>query len=150
MSLPRVFFDATVWISSLYKPSGFSGAIVGIALQHRFITITSSEIQKEVSRWISRQKKQLELSNHRVSLMQKIRPTSVAFAESDLSAWLEIPETDRHVITGAVKGDAEVLVSDNVRHLAKPSAKRAIPHILNPLQFLAWFRKFEEKAKADS
>lgn len=145
MNPPRVFFDATVWISALISPSGLSGLILSIAEQKPFITLTSSAIQGEVSRWISRQKKQFELNNHRVSFIQKIRPESIDLAENDSSPWTEIPETDRHVIAGSVKGNADVLVSDNIRHLNKPAAKRAIPHIFTPIEFLKWFRKLDEK-----
>ncbi len=145
MKLQRVFFDATVWISALISPSGLNGFILSIAGQKAFITLTSSSIQGEVSRWISRQKKQLELSNHQVFFQHKIQPESIDLVESDLQPWTEIPETDRHVIAGAVKGNADVLVSDNIRHLNKPAAKRAIPHILTPLEFIVWFRKLEDK-----
>ena len=148
MNPPRVFFDATVWISALISPSGIGGLLLFFAEQKSFVTLTTSEIQTEVSRWISRQKKQLELNNRRVSLIQRIRPTSVPFTEDDLSLWPDVPETDRHVIAGAVKGNADVLVSDNIRHIAKPSAKKAISHIFTHLQFLAWFKKLDEKTEA--
>lgn len=143
MTLPRVFFDATVWISALIKPSGLSGLVLSIAEQKSFIPLTTSEIQGEVSKWIWRQKKQLELNDHRISIIQRIRPESVRLLESDLQTWVEIPETDKHVVAGAVKGNADILVSDNIRHLAKPSAKRAIRNIFTPLQFLAWLREKE-------
>ena len=144
MSSPRVFFDATVWISALISPSGLSGLLLSIAENKGFVTLTTSEIQSEVSAWISRQKKQLELNGHRVSLMQRIRPESITIPSNALSSWQDVPETDRHVIAGAAKGNADILVSDNIRHIAKPSAKKAFSHIFTPLQFLAWLRKREE------
>lgn len=141
----RVFFDATVWISALINPSGLNGLILSFAEKKLFDTFTSSSIQGEVSRWISRQKKPLELSNHRVAFLQIIRPGIIDLVEDDLSAWLEIPETDRHVIAGAVKGNADIVISNNIRHLRKPSAKRAIPHIFTPLEFVAWFNNADKE-----
>jgi len=144
MSRHRIFLDATVWISALISPSGLSGLVLSFAERKLFDALTSPIIQGEVSRWISRQKKQLELNNHRVAFLQIIRPESIDLAEDDFSIWPEIPETDRHVIAGAVKGNANILISDNIRHLKKPSAKKCIPHIFTPLEFVAWFNKSGE------
>lgn len=144
MSLQRVFFDATVWISALHKPDGFNAGLLNIACHKAFITLHSPGVSEEVTRWISKHKKpekQLELSGHHVSLIQIIRPVQVQISSDDLSGWQEVPESDRHIVAAAVKGNSDIIVTGNMRHINKPSVREAVKHVMNPLQFLVWFKK---------
>lgn len=143
MSLHRVFFDATVWISAIHKPAGFNAGLLNIASHKAFITLYSHGISEEITRWISRHKKpekQLELSGHHVSFIQTIRPVQVQIFLDDYSGWKDVPESDRHVVAAAVKGNADIIVTGNMRHINKPSVREAVKHVMNPLQFLMWFR----------
>ena len=144
MSLHRVFFDATVWISAIQKPAGFNAGLLNIASHKAFVTLYSPGISEEITRWVSRHKKpekQLELSSRHVSLIQVIRPVQVEISTDDLSSWRDVPESDRHVVAAAVEGNAHVIVTGNLRHINKPSVKELVKHIMNPLQFLVWFKE---------
>lgn len=144
MSLHRVFFDATVWISAIHKPAGFNAGLLNIASQKAFVTLYSPGVSEEITRWISRQKKlekQLELSGRHVSFIQTIRPVQVQISSDDLPKWQDVPESDRHVVAAAVKGNADIIITGNLRHINKPSVREAVEHVMNPLQFLLWFQK---------
>lgn len=144
MSLHRVFFDATVWVSAINKPDGFNAGLLNIACHKAFITLYSPGVSEEITRWISRHKKpekQLELSGHYVSLIQTIRPVQVRISPNDLPRWEDVPESDRHVVAAAVNGKADIIVTGNMRHINKPSVREFVKHVMNPLQFLVWFKK---------
>lgn len=147
MSLPRVFFDATVWISALHKPAGFNAALLNIACHKAFVTLSSPGISEEITRWIARHPKPeqtIALRGNHVALIQSINPVFVEISPRDLSKWVDVPESDRHVVAAAVKGKADIIVTANTRHIGKPSVRGAVGHVFNPLQFLVWFRKSHE------
>ncbi len=144
MSLHRFFFDATVWISAIHKPAGFNAGLLNIASHKTFVTLYSPGISEEITRWISKQKKpakQLELSSRHVSLLQAIRPEQVQISSDDFSRWRDVPESDRHVVAAAVEGNAHIIVTGNLRHINKPSVRGLVKYIMNPLQFLVWFKE---------
>lgn len=144
MSLHRVFFDATVWISAIHKPDGFNAGLLNIASHKAFVTLCSPGVSEEITRWITKHRKpekQLELSGRHVSLIQTIRPGQVQIAPDDLAKWQDVPESDRHVVAAAVNGKADIIVTGNMRHINKPSVREFVEHVMNPLQFLVWFKK---------
>ena len=143
MSLYLVFFDATVWISAIHKPVGFNAGLLNIACHKAFMTLYSPGVSEEITRWISRHKKpekQVELSGRHVFLIQTIRPEQVQISPDDFPQWPGVPESDRHVVAAAVKGNADIIVTGKMRHINKPSVRDAVKHVMNPLQFLVWFK----------
>ncbi len=69
----------------------------------------------------------------------------VSISLDDLPKWQDVPDSDRHVVAAAVIGKADIIVTGNLRHINKPSVREAVEHVMNPLQFLMWFKKTQTR-----
>ena len=139
MFLPqRIFLDAYVLVTAANSPEGGSARLLQLATERKVKVITTRRILHEAKANI------IDLLGRSLWawFIRTIGSLSISIADSptkaEKSAWLKIThEKDTHVLAGAIKGKAEVLISLDRRHVFKTSVQEAFPiPIMSPGDFL--------------
>ncbi len=144
----RVCLDASVWLSALITPRGFSAYILGMAANGKFTLISSDTIMAEVRRNAVEHKPPLIEALH--TRLRDIRPEKIIVTTEACARFPGVPEHDRHVIATAFNGRADVLVSRDRHHiLENQDARRGVAVIVNPVDFLKLWRAEEQKGNQE-
>ena len=139
MLLPkRIFLGACVLVNAANSPEGGSARLLQLAAERKVKVITTRRILHEAKTNI------INLLGRPLWawFVRTIGPLSISIADSPTKAekasWMKVThEKDTHVLAGAIKGKAEVLISLDRRHVLKPSVQEAFPiPIMSPGDFL--------------
>jgi len=141
----KVVLDSNVWLSGIYRPNGPNGAILTLAQHRKIFPITSPWIMAEVSKNLYKFK--LSSCDH-IASVQLVKPDLVEISQEEVAQIEKVPCKDRHVIAVAIKSKADLIITSDTRHLVEnPEALKHMKTILNPENFLIWFKNFVQKEK---
>ena len=139
MFLPkRIFLDACILVTAANSPEGGSARLLQLAAERKVKLITTRRVLQEAKTNI------IDLLGRPLWawFVRTIGPLSISIADSptklEMASWVKIThEKDTHVLAGAIKGKAEILISLDRRHVLKPSVQEAFPiPIMSPGDFL--------------
>jgi len=108
----RVFLDASCWIAACLNPAGGSARILGAAQEGKIQILTTPDVLEEVRRNI--EKKLTEEAMIQFQLFRRMcKPLVLPNPpEEDKQEWSSLTrEKDLHVLAGAIRGEADVLVT---------------------------------------
>ena len=137
----RVFLDATCWVAAAGSPAGGSAEIVRQAQAGKLRLVTTLRVLEEAERNIHRAFDPAALLRFYAWLgslpLEVVDPTTPA----EEAQWQEVTvDKDRHVLAGALKAHADVLVTLDRKHLltAAVLARCPIPVQDTRQFFQAW------------
>jgi len=139
MLLPkRIFLDACVLVTAANSPEGGSARLLQLAAEKKVKLITTRRVLQEAKANI------IDLLGRPLWawFIRTIGNFSISIADSPTKAekasWMKIThEKGTHVLAGAIKGKAEILISLDRRHVLKPSVQEAFPiPFMSPGAFL--------------
>ena len=143
----RLFLDACILVSAANFPEGGNARLLQLAAEGKVRLVGTRRILHEAKNniidllgrplwaWFVR-----TVGTLRISLADS--PTKAEKAE-----WSKIThEKDAHVLAGAIKGKADILISLDRRHVLKPSVQEVFPiPIMSPGDFLQKFGLVEAR-----
>lgn len=142
-SAPKVFIDSSVLVAAVGSPSGGSARVLRLAKGDKIKLCVTLEVLREtrlnIAEKFSREKLVRFLMEVKFAKI-KIVPEPT---EKEISRWepLTVPK-DTHVLAGAIKAKADVLVSLDKQHILTTKVKKNFPILVqNTKQFLAAFPK---------
>ena len=144
---PRLFLDACILVTAANSPDGGSARLLNIAAEGKVKLLSTRLVMHEAKVniiallgrplwvWFCR-----IIGPLRLSLSDS--PTGKKKAE-----WAKITSPkDTHVLAGAIKGKADILISLDRRHILNPSVQEAFPlPIMSPGDFLQKYGFVEPK-----
>lgn len=142
MSAPkRIFLDACILVTAANSPDGGSARLLQIAGEGKVKLLVTRRVVHEAKDNI------IDLFGRPlwVWFARIIGPLRVSLADSptkdEKAEWSRIThEKDTHVLAGAIKAKADILISLDRRHVLKPSVQEAFPiPIMSPGDFLQKF-----------
>jgi len=133
-----LFLDACILVTAANSPEGGSARIIQLAADKKVRLVATKQVLQEARKniidllgkplwiWFLR-------TIGSIVLLVVDEPTS-----KEESAWHKVThEKDAHVLAGAIKAKADVLISLDRRHILKPSVQKVFPTpILSPGDFL--------------
>ena len=128
------FLDANV----LY-PAELRNLLMRLALAEAYRPLWSDCVQKEWTEALARERPDLPRDKiERVrALMEQHIPEATVEDYDALVGQLALPDDgDRHVLAAAIKGDAEILVTANLRHFPAPALAPYGIEALHPDEFV--------------
>ena len=124
----RVFLDATCWIAAAGSPTGGSACILNLARAGYFMLATTRLILQEAERNIgAKMGRDTLLRYYRLlgSLPLELVPDP---SEEEIAYWQEVIDPkDCHVLAGAVKARADILVSLDRKHILTEKVRNHFP-----------------------
>jgi hypothetical protein len=132
--LPTAFLDA----NALY-PAELRNLLMRLALAEAYRPLWSDRVQKEWTEALGRDRPDLPREKiERVrALMEQHIPDATVEDFDTLVGQLNLPDDgDRHVLAAAIKGDAEILVTANLRHFPAPALVPYGIEALHPDEFV--------------
>lgn len=108
----RVFLDTSCWIAACLNPAGGSARILALAQEGKIQIITTPDVLEEVRRNI--EKKLPDEAMVQFQLFRRMcKPIVLPNPpEEDQQEWSTLTrEKDLHVLAGAIRGEADVLVT---------------------------------------
>lgn len=135
---PRLFIDACVLVAAAHSPDGGSARLLQIAREGKIKLVSTRLVLHEAKTnivdllgqplwaWFSRIIAPLRLS---------LADPSTTKEKAD---WAKVTSPkDAHVLAGAIKGKADILITLDKRHILKPVVQEAFPiPIMSPGDFL--------------
>lgn len=134
----RVVIDTNVFMGACLG-SGASNGVIRACLQHRLIPLMDEALLAEFEAVLARD---ALFANSRLSLEERntLLDTFLALCEWTRVYFVWRPnlpdETDNHLIELAVAGDAEVIVTRNLRDLQGGELRFTSVRVLSPEEFL--------------
>ena len=130
----KAVYDTNVVVSGLISDRGIPALLLDLAFNERVALVLSPEILDEYERVLSRPKLRI-LTTQRESVLKKLR---------SLAHWVEprqritaaLDHDDNRFLECAVSGEADFLVTGNLRHF--PKAFRGT-RVVSPRQFFEIF-----------
>lgn len=141
MTAPRVFLDASCWVAAAGSPDGGSALIIRLALCGHVKLVSTRVILLEAENAIGGKLGKEALLRFYLSLgnldLEIIDPPT----SGELSRWSALVHAkDLHVLAGAYKASADVLVTLDRRHLLTEVVKVGFPlAVLDTTEFLESF-----------
>jgi len=143
----RIFLDACVLVSAANSPEGGSARILQIAAEGKVKLLATRRVMHESKDNI------IDLLGRPLwsRFVRTIGPLRLSLADSPTKAekaeWSKVThEKDAHVLAGAIKAKADILISLDRRHILKPSVQEAFPiPIMSPGDFLQKFGLVEPR-----
>ena len=134
----RVFMDANCLFSAIVSPSGGSGKILKMAQQKMLRLVLTRSVIQEAERNLRERKGDFAVMKLSVALTYADREIIADPSTDDESRWHEITaEKDRHILAGACKGNADVLISLDKHHILTEKVKQGFPiSVMKPGEFL--------------
>lgn len=128
----RVLLDACVLV-----PYDLSNLLLTLAEQELFTPLWSQEILEETERaLIEKLSVTAEKAHGRISRMQEAFPEAMVENHQGLVKAMTCHRKDRHVLAAAVKGDAQVIVTANLKDFPEASVKPYGVEVSHPDSFL--------------
>ncbi len=140
--MKRVFLDATCWVASARSPGGGSSAILDYARAGALRIVTSNQVLLETERNTRNKMKQADFQRY-MTLFTAVRPEVMAsVTQEEWARWLPlVPAKDCHVLAGAVKAQADALVTLDRKHLLTATVRAGFPiPVQDTKEFLAAWR----------
>lgn len=128
--------DTNVLVSGLLSPFGPPGEIARMIASGTLRLCFDARILTEYDEVFARPRFRFNSEQTQV-LLEQIKTEGFSVAGDPLPARLPDP-TDEPFLEAAVAGEAECLITGNIRHF--PSAKRQGAIVLSPSEFLDYFR----------
>jgi hypothetical protein len=128
------FLDA----NALY-PAELRNLLMRLALAEAYRPLWSDRVQKEWTEALARERPDLPRDKiERVrALMEQHIPEAIVEDYDGLVDQLTLPDDgDRHVLAAAIKGDAEILVTANLKHFPASALARYGIEALHPDEFV--------------
>jgi hypothetical protein len=128
------FLDA----NALY-PAELRNLLMRLALAEAYRPLWSDRVQKEWTEALARDRPDLprEKIERARALMEQHIPDATVEAYDGLVDQLTLPDDgDRHVLAAAIKGDAEILVTANLKHFPASALARYGIEALHPDEFV--------------
>ena len=137
----RVFLDATCWVAAALKPTGGSAKILMLARTGRLALVATQRVLQEAERNLARDYGGEKLERFNRDQMDADVEVVDEVTDEEEARWQGLTvEKDRHVLAGAVKGRAEVVVSLDQKHLLTERVIREFPVPVRSTQgFFAWW-----------
>jgi PIN domain-containing protein len=132
--LLTAFLDA----NALY-PAELRNLLMRLALAEAYRPLWSDRVQKEWTEALARDRADLPREKiERVrALMERHIPRATVEGYEVLVGRLALPDDgDRHVLAAAIKGDAEILVTANLKHFPAPALAPHGIEALHPDEFV--------------
>lgn len=124
----RVFLDATCWMAAAIKPTGGSARILQLARTGRLVLVSTQRVLQEVQRNLARDYGGEELERFNRDLMDADVEVVEEVTAEEEARWQDLTvEKDRHVLAGALKGRADVLVSLDKKHILTERVTTGFP-----------------------
>lgn len=147
MPLLTVFLDTSVILSGIGSPAGGSAALFLAAKKKRIILVTTPRVLEEAVEHLSK------VSNEPSRLKPLFSTSIITLVPNPSDEILEkftsltTDPDDVHVIAGAVRSAADVLLSLDKKHITTHRVKRALKpiRVLSPRQF--WQQLIRERKK---
>lgn len=139
----KVFIDSSVLIAAVGSPSGGSARVLRLAKGDKIKLYVTLEVLREtrlnIAEKFSREKLVRFLMEVKFAKI-KIVPDLL---EKETAKWASLTvEKDTHVLAGAIKAKAEILLSLDKQHILTAKVKKNFPiPVQNTKQFLAAFPK---------
>lgn len=117
----KVLLDANV----LY-PAPLRDLLLSLAFENLYKPFWTDEIQNEWKRSLLKNRKKLKAKNLNltISAMNKAFPDANITGYEKLEEGLDLPDQDdRHVLAAAIKANAEIIVTFNLKHFPKNKLK---------------------------
>ena len=142
MSAPkRLFLDACILVTAANSPEGSSARLLQLAAEGKVRLIATRRVLHEAKANI------MDLLGRPLWawFVRTIGPLRLSLADSPTKAekteWAKIThEKNAHVLAGAIKGKADILISLDRRHVLKPAVQEVFPiPIMSPGDFLQKF-----------
>jgi predicted nucleic acid-binding protein len=142
MSAPkRLFLDACILVTAANSPEGGSARLLQLAAEGKVRLIATRRVLHEAKGNI------ITLLGRPLWawFVRTIGPLRLSLADSptrtEKSEWSKVThEKDAHILAGAIKAKADILISLDRRHVLKPSVQEAFPiPIMSPGDFLQKF-----------
>lgn len=130
MSFPA-FFDTNVLYGAL-----LNDVILWLADRGLFRPLWSADVLDELSRNLVRNGVDAELTAKRVDTMRTYFPDAMVEGYEDLISGLTCDPKDRHVLAAAIRANAEVLVTFNLKDFPEESLARYDVEVVHPDDFL--------------
>lgn len=139
MNPPKtLFLDACILVTAANSPEGGSARLLQLAAEKKVRLIATNQVLQEARKNI------IELLGKPLWTWFLRTISSIALllvedpTQKEEAAWKKLThEKDAHVLAGAVKAKADILISLDRRHILKPSVQEAFPiPILSPGEFL--------------
>lgn len=135
---PRLFLDACVLVTAANSPEGGSAHLLNIAAEGKIRLLATRLVMHEAKNNI------IELLGRPlwVWFCRIIGPLHLSLADpptaKEKAEWSKITAPkDTHVLAGAIKGKAAILISLDRRHILKQSVQEVFPiPIMSPGDFL--------------
>ncbi|MBU4175177.1 MAG: PIN domain-containing protein [Actinobacteria bacterium] len=142
----KVFLDACCWVAGTLSRIGGSRFILALAKEGHIEILATKRIVVQTVKALGKKYGDDELRDF-LKLFSNVSPTIVEDATDEEGArWSDLThEDDCHVLAGAMKGKADILVSLDRKHVVteKVVARFPIP-VMTTKEFLDWFMERTE------
>ncbi len=138
MAIPRVFIDASMLIAAAASSTGGSAAVLELGRRGQVLLLVSKLVLVEAERNI-RQKLPSEalLRFHQYIGTLPLQVVAAATDREIAEASRIVAEKDAHVLAAALKGQTDVLLTLDRKHLLASAVRAASPVVIQtPGEFL--------------
>ena len=144
---PRLFLDACILVTAANSPDGGSARLLNIATEGKVKLLATRLVMHEAKNNI------IDLLGRPlwVWFCRIIGPLHLSLSDpatsKEKAEWLKVTAPkDTHVLAGAIKGKADILISLDRRHILNSTVQKAFPlPIMSPGDFLQKYGFVEPK-----
>ncbi len=137
----KVFLDASCWVAATLSRVGGSRFILALSREGHVEVIATKRIVIQTVKALGKKYGEDELRDF-LKLLSNVSPIIVEDAtEEEEAHWSDVThEDDCHVLAGAQKGGADVLVSLDRKHVVTEKVAKRFPvPTMTTKEFLDWF-----------
>ncbi len=144
---PRLFLDACILVTAANSPAGGSARLLALAAEKRILLLATATILNEAQSNI------IDLLGHALWqwFFKTLEPLPLLLVDSPNSqeneTWQKFTHAkDTHVLAGAIKGKADILISLDRKHILNPEVQKNFPiPIMTPGEFLQKYKLISPK-----
>ncbi len=144
---PRLFLDACILVTAANSPEGGSARILNLAAEGKVKLLATHLVMHEARNNI------ISLLGHPLWawFYRIISPLNIALCDQptaeEKSEWAKVTaQKDTHVLAGAIKGKADILISLDRGHILNKTVQSAFPlPIMSPGDFLQQYGLIEPR-----
>lgn len=126
----RIFLDACILYPAIRSPGGGSAKILLEAKVRGFTLLVTQMVLEETKKNVSKDlgKNALDWLYNLIKSHPEQWDLIDDPSEQEIGQWKNVTvQKDLHVLAGAIKGKADILVTLDRQHLLKPSVREAFP-----------------------
>lgn len=145
MNKKKIFVDSDVVISSLISSKGAAHFLLNEINQEFIISdVSLIEIERGVSKLSLGKEYSAGLIRNKLRILKlKKRDINLEEIKADFRDYI-FDEDDAHIVAGAKKSKAKIILSYNIRHFNKQKIKNDLGiTVLTPAQYLQYLRSLE-------